>query len=105
MLMSFTAYGHSNHKHKKHRDPCKKHITKDLQSSGFKIGKCHIGVLIKKKKIDDSWSEAKELQVVKAKNKKDWKVTFENSKVEKNKILYIFLNSKGRYLAANFKGE
>ena len=32
-------------------------------------------------------------------------ITFENSNEKDKKILYIFLNAKGRYLAANFKGE
>lgn len=88
-------------------DPCKKLATSDLKKSSVEIGQCHIRRLIKKGKINSSWSSAshKESVAKEFKGRREWVVTFDNQKGVKGKTLYIFLNLRGGFIAANFTGK
>ncbi|MBK24596.1 MAG: hypothetical protein CME70_11430 [Halobacteriovorax sp.] len=88
-------------------DTCKKLATKDLKKSSIKIGKCHILRFVKAGKIESSWRAAKHLQseIKKFGGKEEWIVTFHNEKGTKGKKLFVFLNMKGGFIAANFTGK
>jgi hypothetical protein len=88
--------GHSHgHDHAKTPDISK-------ESTGV-IGRSHIERLIKTKKLDASWKQAKfDKSVIK---KNEWLVTFDNDKSVKGKKLFIFLTKSGVFVAANFTGK
>lgn len=102
---SFAGPGHG-HSHGL-IDPCKKLATSDVKKSSVQVGQCHINRLIKKGKINASWKDASYKESVKKdfSGRKEWVVTFGNEKGEKGKTLYIFLNLKGGFVAANFSGK
>lgn len=62
--------------------------------------------LIKKGKLEDSWSKAEYISSEKKsfKGKKEWLVTYKNEASEK-KNLFIFLSLSGRFIAANHTGK
>ena len=103
------GYGHGHSHGHSHApiDPCKKHATKNIKKSSVKIGRCHINRLIKKGKINKSWKRAsyKESLSREFKGRKEWVVIFNNKKGVMGKIIYIFLNRKGGFIAANFSGK
>ncbi|MBT3983226.1 MAG: hypothetical protein HOE90_17870 [Bacteriovoracaceae bacterium] len=109
LLGPVSSFAHSNHHHGKK-------IKKDqvIVRAKFELGK-----LVKNEKLEKSWLEATivsfEIKTFEKKNKsgkvlktiKEWVVSFNNAKIkdEKKKILFIFLNLKGKFVAANFSGR
>jgi hypothetical protein len=65
-----------------------------------------IARLIKKEKLDASWSKAEFLSSEKktTKGKEEWLVTYKNEASEK-KTLFIFLTLGGKFVAANHTGK
>lgn len=65
--------------------------------------------LVKKEKIDISWSEVRPTGVEKKQFEVGtaWVITFNNPKVEEKakQTLYIFLSLSGEYIAANYSGK
>lgn len=102
---SFAGTGHG-HTHGP-VDLCKKLATKNIKISSIAIGKCHISRLVKAGKIDVSWKNAKHIQSVtkKFRGRDEWLISFNNEKGKKGKKLFIFLNLKGGFVAANFTGK
>ena len=91
---------HSNHHHAK-----KKVSQTTINSKAQK----HIEVLIKKKKLPSSWRKATLLSSEKKrfKGRIEWLITFRNANAPDNakKVLYMFFNVYGNFLAANFTGK
>lgn len=71
------------------------------------IGRYHVERLVKKGKIGKSWLNSEYEKTVKKTfgKRKEWVVTFTNSKGVKGKKLYIFLELSGSFIAANFSGK
>lgn len=67
------------------------------------IGREHVQRLVDSKKIDSSWLRSSFDKSIMKKN--EWLVTFVNEKGIKGKILYIFLEKSGKFVAANFTGK
>lgn len=88
-------------------DTCKKLATDNIETSSIEIGKCHISRYVKASKLDTSWKSAKHIKsaLKDFKGKNEWVITFKNEKEKKGKNLYIFLNLKGGFIAANFSGK
>ncbi len=65
--------------------------------------------MVKKEKIDASWSTVKPEKIIQKTFKKDpeWVVTFDNPKMEnkEKQTLYVFLSLSGHFLGANFSGN
>ena len=65
--------------------------------------------LVKEKKIGLSWLGATHLKSVEKKfgSEKEWVVIYKNRKIKNNKkkMLYVFLNPFGDFLAANYTGD
>lgn len=65
--------------------------------------------MVDKGKMDKSWGGVKPEKIIQKtfKNKPEWVVTFENSKVENRdkQTLYVFLSLSGHFLGANFSGN
>ena len=94
------AYGHSDHVHAP-----KKPVTEDVAK---KNAVDSIGVLIKKKKLEDSWSKAEFVSIEKKQfgKKMEWLAIYKNSAVKDvaKQKLYIFMKLSGEFLAANYSG-
>lgn len=99
--VSFAGSGHGHsHGHAHGKAAVTKNKAKTLSQS-------HVGRLIKLSKIDASWSKATFDKIEKKEfgKKKEWVATFNNKKGIKGKKLYIFLSTKGEFVAANFTGK
>ncbi|MFZ9002358.1 MAG: DUF6488 family protein [Bacteriovoracaceae bacterium] len=104
LLFSFSysneALTHSSHKHEKVE------ATEDVAISKARKS---VKILVGEEKLENSWNDAKLLSAEKKqiKGKTEWLVKFENIEVSdsKKKVLYVFLNKYGQYLAANFTGK
>ncbi len=96
------GHGHSHEDRHTHRTSS---LTKVKAQD---LAKFHIMRLIKLKKIDLSWQQAifENAEKKPFKGKQEWLVTFTNIKSKTNKTkLYIFLESNGQFIAANFTGK
>ncbi len=102
LVFGFTllqAHGGANHSHKS-----EKLSESDIQAKA----RGHITSLIKDKKVDKSWSESylidSELKTFG--KSEEWIVSFANEKMKsvEKKILYIFVDKKGRVTGANYTG-
>ena len=81
-------------------------VKKLIESSEAKaIAINKVNELTEKGTIDKSWLNAKHIKTEKKKFKKrtDWVVTLKRD--DNSKILYIFIDLYGKYLAANFTGK
>lgn len=96
---SFAGPGH-NHSHSHGHSHGGPEISMEQST---KVGKHHVSRLVKLKKIDASWLEAK-LDKSEMKNN-EWVVTFNNDKGIKGKKLFVFLKKSGEFVAANFTGK
>lgn len=106
LILTTNSYASGTHKHGKggHSHSYAKKITK---SQAQEKGLFHVRRLVKSNKIKASWQEATFVnaeQKVFGK-KKEWVVTFSNEKGVKGKVIYIFLNLSGKFVAANFTGK
>ncbi len=100
LAFSASSLAHTDHHHSR----------KEANHSTIRVkAKGHVKRLINKKKLEPSWSKAKFVgsQKKKFKKRNEWVVTFENIEVNdtKKKMLYIFLNLYGDFIAANFTGK
>ncbi len=79
------------------------------QSQAEEAAVKRIEKLVSKRKIADSWKDAKVVGAEKKKfgNKEEWVVSFKNENVSDpgKQTLYIFLSLTGDYIAANFTGK
>ena len=103
-LNSYTVYSGPGKGHY-HTDLRKKDI-KNEQS--IEIAKGHIFRLVMKGILNKSWNNYRLVSSEKKvfNGNKEWAVIFKNDKeVEKKKTLYIFLSTKGDFIAANFSGK
>lgn len=100
LVLSMTSFAGPGHGHS-HGAPA---ISKEKT---VEIGKYHVQRLIKNKKLDVSWKNAKyDSSEKKTFGKKtEWLVIFNNDKGIKGKKLYIFLKLSGEFVAANFTGK
>jgi len=68
-----------------------------------------IAALIKKNKLDNSWSSitASSIEKITVKGNPEWRAIYINEKMTdtKKQKLYIFLTLGGDYIAANFTGK
>lgn len=94
-------HGH-DHGHSHSHDPVNQ---EQAQAAALK----QVARLVKKGKIDNSWTNAKVATAEKKKfgGKLEWVVTFSNEKVKDpgKQTLYIFLSLSGEYIAANYSGK
>ena len=96
-------HGHDDgHGHSHSHDPVS-------QSQAEKTALKSVGQLVKKGKIDNSWSS---VTVAKSEKKKfgknmEWVVSFNNKKISdtSKQTLYVFLSLTGEYIAANYTGK
>lgn len=69
----------------------------------------HVQKLVKKGKIDASWSgvASKSVEEKSFGHGPEWVVTFENKAAEdpEKQTLYVFYTINGKYLASNFSGQ
>lgn len=76
-----------------------------IERSAFK----EIQMLVKKQKLEKSWLNAEKISVDNKliNGKFEWIVSFKNRDIKDSKknILYIYLNSYGSALGANYRGE
>lgn len=79
------------------------------QKSAIEIAELVVIEMVGKKAVDASWREA---ELIKAERrtsdgKAEWVVLFDNPKAAdaSRKILYVFLDNFGHYLAANYTGK
>jgi Family of unknown function (DUF6488) len=104
-LLSITAMAGAGHNHG-HSHDAPPPITQDVAKvNASKI----VASLIKKNKLDDSWSSIKASSAEKKilNYRPEWVITFINDKItdtQKQK-LYVFLTPDGRYIAANHTGQ
>lgn len=103
-LLAFTgttAYAGAGHSH----GP----VTPISQAQALEKATSIVQNLVKKEKVDSSWSEVRPTvgEKKQAKTGFEWVVTFNNPKVEDNtkKTLYVFLDLGGEYIAANYSGK
>lgn len=111
-LIAFTistySFGSGDHGHS--HGPNGEHTHVMMRVSKDKvveISKKNIIRLIKAKRLESSWSNAK-LDSAEKKtfnNVAEWLVTYKNDKGIKGKKLYIFLTLSGDFVAANFTGK
>jgi hypothetical protein len=104
---SFAGTGHG-HSHKHSNGHSHNHKPAEISIEKAKaIGIEQISNLIKRKKIDKSWTKAVFDKTEKKtfSGKKEWVVTFTNEKGKKGKKIYIFLQLSGKMIAANFTGN
>lgn len=94
------GHGHDHKSHSHHKSLVPKGKIKD-------IGEYHIKRLIGMKKINESWTKAIHEKTVPKKfnGKTEWIATFKNEKGEKGKLLYVFVDVYGQFIAANFTGK
>lgn len=68
-----------------------------------------VSALVKRKKLDTSWTSvtASSIEKIKFKGNTEWRAIFINKKIadEEKQKLYIFLTPGGEYIAANFTGN
>ena len=105
VILAFTfsiLHGNDHHGHKHHKHSVSK-------SAIEKQAKKQLALLVKNDKIDKSWMDALVLKVEEKKFGKftEWVVHFKNekSKDKSKKLLYMFLNLKGKVLGANYTGN
>ena len=74
-----------------------------------KIAKIELKKLIKTKRIDVSWKNAKKMSTKQQKTSsgKEWIVSFKNKNVKNisKQIIYIYLTTYGKFKGANYKGN
>jgi len=98
------AHGHG-HSHGHHGHS---HAAPSISRAEAKeIGKKEIKRLIGQKKLDASWSEAKHQssQLKKFNGQNEIVMTFKNNNGKKGTLLYMFISTKGKFIAANFTGK
>ncbi|EDZ63843.1 hypothetical protein SMGD1_1449 [Sulfurimonas gotlandica GD1] len=73
------------------------------------IAKQKVNTLVKQKKIAKSWvnSPVDKMELAKVNYKKDWVVSFKNTKIakENRQTLYVFVNRNGMVKGANYTGK
>lgn len=93
--------GHS-HDHGHHHGPI-------ISEQAVKKATKHVQKLVKKGKLDASWSEvaSKSVEEKSYGHGPEWVVTFENKAIEdpEKQTLYVFYTINGKYLASNFTGQ
>jgi hypothetical protein len=93
--------GHS-HDHGHHHGPIS-------SEQAVKKATKHVQKLVKKGKIDSSWSgvSSKSVEEKSFGHGPEWVVTFENksAKDPEKQTLYVFYTINGKYLASNFTGQ
>jgi len=110
---TFAAVADSNHEHDHNHDGGHDHSTHSHdpinQTQAEEFASKSLAKLVSKRKIADSWKDAK---VAKSEQKKfgsktEWVVSFSNDKIsnDNKKTLYIFLSLNGDYVAANYTGK
>jgi len=79
------------------------------QTDAIEFAKYRAKILVENGKIEKSWSPAIVESAEQQTNghETEWVVTFKNSKASNpaKNILYIFLTTKGEFIAANFTGK
>lgn len=99
------AGGGHNHGHGHDHEPA---VTVNADTAKAKA-KGAIKLLIKRKKLEQSWSSIEPNSAEKKtfNHKPEWVVTFVNKDVNDStkQKLYVFLTSAGKYIAANFTGN
>ncbi|MHB1400259.1 MAG: DUF6488 family protein [Trichloromonadaceae bacterium] len=100
-LTTATAFAGAGHSH----GP----VTAVSENQALEKATSVVQALVKKEKVDPSWSEVRPSAGEKkqAKVGSEWVVTFNNPKIEdkSKQTLYVFLNLGGEYLAANYTGK
>lgn len=101
LAFATASFGHSDHHH-----PPKKPVTEDVAK---KNAGDSISALIKKKKLEESWSKAEFVSIEKKKfgGKEEWVAIYMNKAVKDatKQKLYIFMKLSGEFLAANYTGK
>lgn len=84
-------------------------VTPVSESQAIENASAVVSAIVKKGKLDASWTEVKATEAKKKKFQygQEWVVTFHNPKVtdQEKKNLYVFLSLDGQYLGANFSGS
>lgn len=77
------------------------------EKSAQAMGMTEIQRLIKKGKLDATWSNATFDKAEKKQfgKKTEWIITYSNEKGVEGKKLYVFLKTNGEFVAANFTGK
>lgn len=97
------SHGGHSHSHKNHTHSHEAQISNDKIKSRAQE---EIMRLIKKGKLEDSWSKAEFISSERKifKGKEEWLVTYRNDASEK-KNLFIFFSASGKFIAANHTGK
>ena len=107
LLASTSLYAGSGHSHAEHGHS---HDQKVVSEDNIKdIAKQKVNSLVKQKKIAKSWvnSPVDKMELAKVNYKKDWVVSFKNTKIakENRQTLYVFVNRNGMVKGANYTGK
>ena len=106
LILSTTAIAGGGHNHGHGHGPA---ATPVNQATAKTNATKEVASLVKRKKLDKSWSDVKVNSIEKQtfNGKAEWLVTFVNSEVtDKTKQkLYVFLTLSGDYIAANYSGN
>ena len=105
IFLFFISFGGQAHAHSNHHHSNQKVSEATIKSNAQK----RIGILIEKKKLSSIWRKAKLLSSEKKrfKGRVEWLIKFENVMTAdaSKKVLYMFFNINGDFLAANFTGK
>jgi len=100
--VTVTAGSDHDHGHSHSQSPVNQETAK---SNATEI----VAALVKRNKLDNSWTATKATSVEKKtiKGNPEWQVLFVNDKITdaKKRKLYVFLTLGGDYIAANFTGK
>ena len=114
-LTSGTLYAHGNHKDSSHGyaptqdELSTEHIQRVSTEEIKRVANRQVISLIKKEKIEKSWSRAAILNMDKKQfhRSTEWVVTYKNKKIkdELKQTLYIFVDLYGKITGANHTGK
>ena len=101
-LVTAPAFSGAGHEHSQSQGPISEETVKQKATK-------QVAALVKKGKIDKSWSEIKPAKAYQKTFKKgpEWVVEFANSAAsdKAKQTLYLFYTLDGHYMAANFTGK
>ncbi|MDQ7060986.1 MAG: DUF6488 family protein [Sulfurimonas sp.] len=104
-----TLYAGSGHNHDKgHGHSHGVHSKKEMSKESIKsIAEKEMKRLASEKKIPNSWSSIKTLNIKKTGHHNDWAVSFNNPSIQEKaeQTLYIFVGSNGDLKGANYSGK
>jgi len=108
-LVPYAVLAGSDHDHDKGHDHSSHSHDPITQSQAEEAAAKSLAKLVSKRKIAESWKDAKVAGAEKKNfgSKTEWVVSFSNDKMsnDNKKTLYIFLSLNGDYVAANYTGK